>query len=104
MSITWRAAAAGLEAAIALCAALNAAYFLRRAMSGQTLTRRAAAFVLAVMSLGTLAEGVVVFASLHAGADDTVFASTAWIMARTVTFTATACISVLILRARGNGK
>ncbi|HEV8574854.1 MAG TPA: hypothetical protein VGR43_09115 [Dehalococcoidia bacterium] len=99
LSVTWRAAAR-LEAAIALCAALNAAYFLRRAMSGRTLARRAAAFLLAVLSLGTLAESVVVFVSLQAGADGGEFASTAWISARTVTFSATACISVLIMRGR----
>ena len=100
--MAWRAAVAGLEAAIALCAALNAAYFLRRMMTVHTLSRRTAAFVLALISVGTLAESIVALAVLQA-ADNSAFGSAAWMVARTVTFTATACISVLVIRAMGNG-
>ena len=54
-----------MEAAIALCAAINLAYFLHRARSVESLSRRAAAFVLALMALGTLAESLVALASLQ---------------------------------------
>jgi hypothetical protein len=101
--MAWRAAVAGLEAAIAFCAALNAAYFLRRMMTVQSLSRRAAAFVLALMSIGTLAESIVVLASLQV-ADDGVVGSSEWIVARSITLAAAACISALVIRAMGNGK
>src|SRR5439155_1158611 len=46
LSITWRAVVAGLEAATAMCALLNLAYFLHRVISVDSPTRRAAALVL----------------------------------------------------------
>ncbi|MGH2628260.1 MAG: hypothetical protein ACRDHY_16600 [Anaerolineales bacterium] len=101
--MVWRAAVAGLEAAIAFCAALNAAYFLRRVMTVEPLSRRAAAFVLALISAGALAESIVALAILQA-ADSSAFASAAWILARSMTFVATGCISALVIRAMGNGK
>jgi cellobiose-specific phosphotransferase system component IIC len=105
LSVTWRALAAGLEAAIALCAAINLAYFLHRARSVESLSRRAAAFVLALMALGTLAESMVALASLQS-ADDVgvVVSSGAWIVARSITLAATGCICALVIRAMGNGK
>src|SRR5947208_3021393 len=62
---TWRAAVAGIEAVTALCAALNLAYFLHRVSSVDSPSRRAAAFVRALISLGSLAESVVVIGSLE---------------------------------------
>ena len=101
--MAWRAAVAGLEAAIAFCATLNAAYFLRRAMSVEPLSRRAAALVLAIIALGTLAESVVVIISLRA-AEDALFASAAWLIARLITLLGTAFITALVLKAMGDGK
>jgi hypothetical protein len=101
LSIAWRAAVAGLEAATALCAALNLAYFLHRALSAELSTRRAAALVLALISLGTLAESVVVMISLEFAADLPRFAPAAWAVARAITLAGTGCISALVLRAMG---
>jgi hypothetical protein len=99
----WRAAVAGLEAAIAFCAALNAAYFLRRALSVEPVSRKAAALVLAVIALGTLVEAAVVITFLRAS-EDTFFASAAWLVARSITFVGTAFITALVLKAMGDGK
>jgi len=104
LSITWRAAAAGLEAAMALCAALNLAYFLHRAVSVEPLSRRAAAFVLALISFGAMVESGFVLIALGVSTGDSVFASAAWVLVRLATFAGTACISALVLRAMGDGK
>ena len=65
MYLTWREGAAALESAAALCAALNTAYFLGRSLGAdETAGRRVAAFVLALVSLGTLVESVVLVALL----------------------------------------
>ena len=101
MSIAWRAAVAGLEAAAAVCAALNLAYFLHRALSAELSTRRAAALVLALISLGTLAESVVVMASLEIYGNAPLFAPAAWVVARAITLAGTGCITALVLRAMG---
>ena len=104
MSITWRAALAGLEAVTALCAALNLAYFLHRVISVDSPSRRAAAFVLALISLGTLAESLVVVGSLEMNGFVPLFAPAAWVVARTITLAGTGFISALVLRAMGRGK
>jgi hypothetical protein len=104
LSITWRAAAAGLEAAMALCAALNLAYFVHRTVSLEQLARRAAAFVLALISFGVMAEAAFVFLALAASTGDSIFASAAWVLVRLFAFAGSACISVLVLQAMGNGK
>jgi len=98
LSITWRAAVAGLEAATALCAALNLAYFLHRVISVDSPSRRAAAFVLALISLGTLAESVVVIGSLETKGFVPLAAPAAWAL----TLAGTVFISALILKAIGN--
>jgi hypothetical protein len=103
LSITWRAAAAGLEAAMALCAAVNVAYFLHRVLSVEPLSRKAAAFVLAMISFGAMAEAAFVLMALGGPAGDPVFASAAWVVVRLGTFAGTACISALVLRAMGDG-
>ena len=101
MSITWRAAVAGLEAATALCAALNLAYFLHRVISVDSPSRRAA-FVLALISLGTLAESVVVIGSLETKGFVPLAAPAAWVVAWALTLAGTVFISALILKAIGN--
>jgi len=102
LSITWRAAVAGLEAATALCAALNLAYFLHRVISVDSPSRRAAAFVLALISLGTLAESVVVIGSLETKGFVPLAAPAAWVVAWALTLAGTVFISALILKAIGN--
>lgn len=104
MSITWRAMAAALETATALCAALNLAYFLHRTFSVQPLSRKFAAFVLALLSFGAAVESSFVSAALAASWEGSVFGSAAWLFARFGTFAGTACISALVLRALGNGR
>jgi hypothetical protein len=102
--MAWRAAMAGLEAAIALSAALNAVYFVRRITTAQALSRRLAALVLAMLFLGSLAESVVLIAWLRAGEGLLFSAASAWMFARSLTFAATGCVSVLVIRAMGNEK
>ncbi len=99
MSLPWRAAAAALESATALCATLNLAYFLHRTASplDETYSRRVAAFVLAVVSLGAVAESMLVLASL-ASSDPAVFGSAPWVLVSAVTFAGMACMSALVLR------
>ena len=104
MSITWRAAVAGLEAVTALCAALNLAYFLHRALTMDSRLRRAAAFVLALISLGTLAESVVVIGSLETNGFVPLAAAAAWVAARAITLAGTGFITALILKALGRGR
>ncbi len=99
--MVWPATAAGLEAGTAACAALNLAYFLRRMTSRyeRSLSRRVAAFVLALVSLGALAESVFVLAALANG--ESAFASAQWFLVRALVFAGTACVSALVLRALG---
>ena len=104
MSITWRAAVAGLEAVTALCAALNLAYFLHRALTMDSRLRRAAAFVLALISLGTLAESVVVIGSLETNGFVPLAAPAPWVAARAITLAGTGFITALILKALGRGR
>jgi hypothetical protein len=101
LSITWRAAAAGLEAAMALCAALNLAYFLHRTVSLESLARKGAAFVLALISFGAMAEAGFVLLVLGDPARDPSFGSDVWVLVRLATFAGMACISALVLRVIG---
>jgi len=99
LSITWLSAMAGLEAATAVCAGLSLAYFAGRMASRERepLFRRAAAFVLALVSLAALAESAAFLAG--AGID-----SGSWAMARGLTFAGMGCMSALVVRAMGDGK
>ncbi len=102
--MAWRAAVAGLEAAMALCAALNLAYFVHRMLSPETLSRRVAAFVLALLSLGALVESAFILVSLSAASEGPIFASASWALVRAPAYAGTACISLLVARALGNGR
>jgi len=104
LSITWRAAVAGLEAATALCAAVNLAYFLHRAISVDQPSRRTAVLVVALISLGTLAESLVMINSLESNGFVPLFAPAAWVIARSLTLAGTGAISALVVRAMGRGK
>jgi hypothetical protein len=95
--MAWRAAAAGLEAAIAFCAAINAAYFLWRALTLEAAPRKLAALVLATLFSGSVAESVFVIAWMRS-AEDAGFAPGVWMLIRSVSFAAVACVSALILK------
>ena len=86
------------------CAALNLAYFLHRVSSVDSPSRRAAAFVLALISLGSLAESVVVIGSLETNGFVPLAAPAAWVVARGTTLAGTGFKSALILKAIGNRK
>jgi hypothetical protein len=103
--MVWRAAVAGLEAATGVCAALNLAYFLHRATypGREAVSRRAAALVLAVLSLGALAESVFVLASISLQGEATILVSAEWALVRLPAFVGTACVSALVVRAIGSG-
>jgi len=60
VTISWRAAAAALDAGTAVFAAVNAAYFVTRlgGAGAESPARRAALFVLAVVCLGVLIEAL----------------------------------------------
>ena len=100
MSTPWRSAAASLDLATAVCAALNLAYFLYRlspAHDSETVARRLAALALALVSLGALVESLFFLVSLTA-APGSPLASLPWTLARVLPFAGTAFISLLILR------
>ena len=100
----WRVAVAGLEAARACCAALNVAYFLHRTtLEDPVASRRVAAFVLALISLGVLLEGVFVLGSVTVEGEADVFASRDWAILRSVAFAASACMTALVLRRMRGG-
>ena len=100
MSTTWRLAVAGLDLATAACAALNLAYFLNRLLSpdGDTASRRLAAFVLSLVSLGALLESAFFLASASAGSASPALESLPWTLVRLVPFAGAACMSALVLR------
>lgn len=104
--MVWRAAVAGLEAATSACAALNLAYFLHRLtlLHESSLSRRVAAFVLALVSLGTLIESTFVLVSISMNDEASVLATGQWAFVRVLPFAGMACMSALVLRAFGNGK
>jgi hypothetical protein len=97
---TWRAAAVGLDAATAACAAFNLAYFLCRLARcrEETASRAVAVFALALVSLAAMGESLFFLASLTvlpAGSPpDTI----PWALVRVLPLTGTAFISILILR------
>lgn len=100
MSTPWRTAAAGLDLATAACAALNLAYFLHRLASrrAEAAARRVAAFALALVSLGAMAESLLALAFLTVPPAGSPLASPAWALARALPLAGTAFISILILR------
>ena len=101
--MAWRALVVGLEAATAACAGLNLAYFLYRmtAHYGRP-SRRLAAFLLALVSLGVMGESVFVLRSLMSG-DGVSFAAGEWAAVRLVVFIGMASIAALVLRRIGEG-
>ncbi len=96
MATVWLGTAGALEAATAVCAALNLTYFLERATSlNETRPRRVAASALALVSLGAMVESVVVLGWV-AASDAAVFRSAPWTAVSVVTFAGMAAVLALV--------
>lgn len=100
MPSTWRAAAVGLDAATAACAAFNLTYFLYRLARWreETASRAVAVFALALVSLAALAESLLFLASLTVLPAGSPPAIIPWALMRVLPLAGTAFISILILR------
>jgi len=97
---TWQAAAVGLDAATAACAAFNLAYFLYRLARcrEETASRAVAAFALALVSLAAMGESLFFLASLTILPAGSPPATIPWALVRALPLAGTAFISILILR------
>ena len=100
MSTPWRAAGVGLDMATATCAAINLAYFLYRLSSPQpeTPSRKLAAFVLALVSIGAMVESLFFLAWTSGLGEEPVLASARWALVRALPFAGMAGMSALVLR------
>jgi hypothetical protein len=99
MPLSWRAAAATLDAGAALCATVNLAYFLDHLLApDETRARRIAACALSLVSLGVLLESVFFLLSAPR---DLFWASPQWALVRLAPFAGAALISLLIIRRAG---
>ena len=100
MPSTWRAAAVGLDAATAACAAFNLAYFLCRLARRreETASRAVAVFALALVSLAAMGESLFFLASLTVLPAGSPPATIPWALVRVLPLAGTAFISILILR------
>ena len=105
MSISWRAAAAALDAGTAVFAAVNVAYFVTRLAGAhsETPARRAAVLALAVISLGALAEALVLLASLAASDPAPLLSSPQWTAVRLLACAGSGGVCALILRRLSDG-
>jgi hypothetical protein len=88
-----------MDVATVLCAALNFAYFGRRFTSPATesVSRRTAAAVLAVVSLGTLVEGAALLV-IGAEAETPALASGSWALVRALPFAGSVGMAALVAR------
>jgi hypothetical protein len=95
----WRAIVASIDVATAACAALNFVYFSRRftAPDYEASRRRIAAAVLAMISLGTAAEAIVLVL-LAARGGPIGEASGSWALVRALPFAGTLALSALVAR------
>ncbi len=105
MTISWRATAVALDAGTAVFAAVNAAYFVTRlAGSGaEPEGRRAAVFVLAVVSLGALLEALVLLTAFAASDPAPLLSSPQWATTRLLACIGSGGICALILRRHSDG-
>ena len=96
----WRTVAAALDAGTATCAAVNAAYFLDRLLSGvdRVLSRRLAVATLGVVSIASLVEALALLAIAAHPRDDVSLTTAPWALVRLLPFAGTAAISALIAR------
>ena len=99
MSTPWPATVAILDLLTAVCATLNLTYFCHRLwrQPPDTPSRRAAAVVLAVVSLGSLVESVALVA-VGARGDVAVLASSEWALVRALLLAGVFGISALVAR------
>ena len=95
----WRSVAASIDITTAFLAALNFAYFAHRftAPGDERLSRRVAAAVLAVVSLGTAVESVA-FLVLAAQGEAAAPASASWALVRTLPLVGSAAMFALVAR------
>ncbi|OGO46145.1 MAG: hypothetical protein A2W34_06460 [Chloroflexi bacterium RBG_16_64_32] len=100
MPTTLRAAAFGLDAATATCAAFNLTYFLCRLARRreETAPRAVALFALALVSLGALGESLFLLASLTVLPASSPPATLPWILVRVLPLAGTAFVAALVLR------
>ncbi len=100
VTISWRAAAAALDAGTAVFAAVNAAYFVTRLgrAGAESPARRVALFVLAVVCLGVLIEALLLLAVFAASDPATLLSSPQWAAARLLGCIGNGGICTLILR------
>lgn len=105
MTISWRAAAAALDAGTAVFAAVNAAYFVARlAGSGaEPPARRAAIAVLAVVSLGALVEALVLLTVFATSDPAPLLSSSQWVTVRLLACAGSGGTCALVLRRLSDG-
>jgi hypothetical protein len=105
VTISWRVAAAALDAGTAAFASINAAYFIARLAGArdEPRDRRVAAGVLAVISLGALAEALVLLASLAASDPAPLLSSSPWVAVRLLACAGSGAVCALILRRVAEG-
>ncbi len=104
MVAPWRGVIAAIDMATALCAALNFAYFARlfTAPGDETRSRRVAAAVLAVVSLGTAVEAAALLV-IAAQGDSDALASGSWALVRALPLAGTLGVSALVARRLADG-
>jgi hypothetical protein len=100
VTISWRAAAAALDAGTALFATINAAYFVARLAGSRNAPggRRVAILVLAVVSLGVLLEAALLLASVAASNDAPLLSSSQWFAVRFLACAGSGGVCALVLR------
>ncbi len=105
MTVSWRAAAAALDAGTAVFAAINAAYFVTRLAGpgSEPAARRAAVLVLAVVSLGALVEALVLLPAFAASDPAPLLSSSHWTAVRLLACAGSGGVCALILRSISDG-
>lgn len=95
----WRPVVASIDIVTALCAGFNFVYFARRfsAPGNARPSRRLAAAVLAVVSLGAVVESVA-FLALAAQSEAAAPASASWVMVRVLPMAGAAAMFGLVAR------
>jgi hypothetical protein len=105
VTISWRAAAAALDAGTAVFAAVNAAYFVTRlaGAGAEPPARRAAVLVLAVVSLGALIEALVLLTAFAASDPAPLFSSSHWTAVRLLACAGSGGVCALVMRRLSGG-
>jgi hypothetical protein len=103
VTISWRAAAAALDAGTAVFAAVNAAYFVTRLAGAEPPARRAAVLVLAVVSLGALIEALVLLTAFAASDPAPLLSSSHWTAVRLLACAGSGGVCALVMRRLSGG-